>query len=328
MTEPLVRVSGLKKYFPVKSDRLWGKSGTLKAVDDVSFDLHSSETLGVVGESGCGKSTVGKTILRLYEKDGGQVFFKGKDIFSMTKQELKQIRQHMQMVFQDPFSSLNPRKRIKEIIGQPLRIFNWGTKPEISDKVDALLEEVGLNPKYRDRYPHQFSGGQRQRIGIARAIALEPEFIICDESVSALDVSIQAQVLNLLLDLQEKYKLAYLFIAHDLSVVEFMSSRIMVMYLGRTVEMADRQTLVETHLHPYTQSLFAASPGIDPQNRDAGVILSGDVPSPINPPAGCHFHPRCPHAMGICKEEYPEFIESAPGHGVACHLYTTAQKGA
>ena len=321
METPIFSVKHLKKYFTVKSDRFGRGKSILKAVDDVSFDLFPSETLGVVGESGCGKSTVGKTMLRLYEKDGGSVLYKGKDLFSLDKHELKSVRRHMQMIFQDPFSSLNPRKKIRDIIGQPLRIFNFGTQKQIDAKVEQLLEEVGLNPKFKNRYPHQFSGGQRQRIGIARAIALEPELIVCDESVSALDVSIQAQVLNLLLDLQEKYDLTYMFIAHDLSVVEFIASRIIVMYLGKIVEQADKTVLVDHHLHPYTRSLFQASPGIDPRMRDLDMVLKGDVPSPINPPGGCHFHPRCPDCMDICKSEYPGMRTVSPGHTVACHLF-------
>lgn len=321
MTTPLVSVQHLAKYFPVKSDTLWGAKNILKAVDDVSFDLYPSETLGVVGESGCGKSTLGKTLLRLYEKDGGEVYYKGQDIFALSKEELKTIRQHMQMIFQDPFSSLNPRKQVKDIIGQPLRIFNYGSRKEIKEKVEQLLEEVGLNPKYSNRYPHQFSGGQRQRIGIARAIALEPELIICDESVSALDVSIQAQVLNLLLELQAKYNLTYLFIAHDLSVVEFISDRIMVMYLGKVVEQADKKELVEKPLHPYTISLFSSSPGINPRQKDELFVLPGDVPSPINPPGGCHFHPRCPQCMEMCRVLPPKTKEAAKGHWVCCHLF-------
>ena len=321
MNPPLVSVKHLKKYFTVKSDTLWGKKSILKAVDDVSFDLYACETLGVVGESGCGKSTVGKTMLRLHERTDGSVWYKERDIYSLDRHELKQVRRQMQMIFQDPFSSLNPRKQVRDIVAQPLRIFNQGTRQEIQDKVDHLLEEVGLNPKFKTRYPHQFSGGQRQRIGIARAIALEPELIICDESVSALDVSIQAQVLNLLLELQEKYRLTYMFIAHDLSVVEFISTRIMVMYLGKIVEQAPKDTLVDNHLHPYTASLFKASPDIDPRNRNDEVLLPGDVPSPLDPPSGCYFHPRCPRCMEVCTHTYPETREVAPGHWVACHLY-------
>jgi oligopeptide/dipeptide ABC transporter ATP-binding protein len=286
----------------------------------VSFEVMASETLGVVGESGCGKSTMGKTLLRLHEKSGGQVFYKGQDIFDLSPDELKEMRRYMQMIFQDPFSSLNPRRRIEHIIAQPLKLFKWGGKSVIADKVDSLMEEVGLDPCYKRRYPHQFSGGQRQRVGIARAIALQPEFIVCDESVSALDVSIQAQILNLLCDLQDKYNLTYLFIAHDLSVVEFISNRIMVMYLGKVVELADKETLVENPLHPYTRSLFAASPGIDPRRRDQMEVITGDLPSPISPPEGCHFHPRCPHAMKICRHEYPPAIQVGQSR-VCCHLY-------
>jgi len=319
--EKLLEVKNLRKHFEIKSSKLIGESSWLKAVDDVSFDVNREEVLGIVGESGCGKSTLGKTIMRLYDKTDGSVLFKDRDVFELDPRGVKEMRRTMQMVFQDPFSSLNPRKRIESLLAQPLRIHNMGSRMEISRRVDELLDEVGLTTRYRRRYPHQFSGGQRQRIGLARAVALNPELVICDEAVSALDVSIQAQVLNLLKDLQEKYHLTYIFIAHDLSVVEFISDRILVMYLGRIVELADKQVIVENHLHPYTKALFEASPGIDPRKDRGKRVLLGDVPSPINPPRGCHFHPRCPDCMDICREVYPPAVEVEPGHWVACHLY-------
>lgn len=319
--EKLLEVKNLRKHFEIKSSKLMGESSWLKAVDDVSFDVNREEVLGIVGESGCGKSTLGKTIMRLYDKTDGSVLFKDRDVFELDPRGVKEMRRTMQMVFQDPFSSLNPRKRIESLLAQPLRIHNMGSREEISRRVDELLDEVGLTTRYRRRYPHQFSGGQRQRIGLARAVALNPELVICDEAVSALDVSIQAQVLNLLKDLQEKYHLTYIFIAHDLSVVEFISDRILVMYLGRIVELADKHIIVENHLHPYTKALFEASPGIDPRKGRGKRVLLGDVPSPIKPPRGCHFHPRCPDCMDICREVYPPSVEVEPGHWVACHLY-------
>lgn len=320
--EPILSVNRLKKYFEIKPDTLRGKKTYLKAVDDVSFQVFPSETLGIVGESGCGKSTLGKTIIRLLQKDQGEVLYKGREIFALEPHDLKAMRRSMQMVFQDPFSSLNPRKRVEQILGQPLRVHRVGPKKDIRARIEELLAEVGLDSRYKRRYPHQFSGGQRQRIGIARALALNPELIICDEAVSALDVSVQAQILNLLRELQEKYHLTYIFIAHDLSVVEFISDRIMVMYLGRVVELAVKREMMRKPLHPYTQSLFAASPGIDPRKRSEEEVIMGDVPSPINPPSGCYFHPRCPRCMEICRSEYPQYREVEPGHAVACHLYT------
>jgi oligopeptide/dipeptide ABC transporter ATP-binding protein len=318
----LLEVKDLKTHFTIKPENIQEKKAVLKAVDGISFDIYEGEILGIVGESGCGKSTLGRTILRLEQKTAGLVKYRGKDIYSMSEHELKKARTSMQMIFQDPYSSLNPRKKISSILEQPLRIHNALPRQEISGKIDALLDEIGLNPKYKNRFPHQFSGGQRQRIGIARALALEPEFIVCDEAVSALDVSVQAQILNLLLDLQARYSFTYLFIAHDLSVVEFISNRIMVMYLGRIVEYSDKNELMSNHLHPYTQALFSAFPSTNPRGReDRKPIVMGDVPSPINPPSGCHFHPRCPFKKDICMIEYPEMKEVAPGHFTACHLY-------
>ena len=319
--KPLMEVKNLKKYYQI-SAREGDKKQTLKAVDGVSFDIKKGEILGVVGESGCGKSTLGKTVLRLHEKTEGQVYYDDRDLFSLDHKEMTDLRKRMQMVFQDPFSSLNPRKKVASLIEQPLRIHKAGTPEEISQKVEAIMTEVGINPHYKKRFPHQFSGGQRQRIGIARALALNPEFVVCDEAVSALDVSVQAQILNLLLDLREKHDLTYMFIAHDLAVVEYISTRIIVMYLGKIIEVADKHELVKNHTHPYTKALFDAFPLTDP-NKRAGrkKIVMGDVPSPVNPPSGCHFHPRCPYAMDICKVQYPELKEVTPGHMSACHLH-------
>lgn len=316
----LLEVENLKKYFEIKSGTIKQEKQTLKAVDGVSFSVKKSETLGIVGESGCGKSTLGRTILRLNDITEGSVKFNGRDLFALEKNELKSERQKMQMIFQDPFSSLNPRKRVDALLSQPLMIHKRGTMSEIRERVEELMDEVGLDANYSKRFPHQFSGGQRQRIGIARALALNPELIVCDEAVSALDVSIQAQTLNLLKDLQKKYSLTYLFIAHDLSVVEFISDRIIVMYLGKVVEMADKKELVDNHCHPYTEALYNASPGIDPETKRKERILLGDVPSPINPPTGCYFHPRCPYKQDICEREYPETKEVSPGHFASCHF--------
>ena len=316
----VMKASNLNTVFEVKSQHQ--EKALLRAVNDVSLEIREGEVLGVVGESGCGKSTLGRTILRLEEKESGQVLYRGTDLFSLHQKELKDHRRRMQMIFQDPSSSLNPRKKVISLLSQPFKIHNMGTKEEIHQKVEALMREVGLNPRYQRRFSHQFSGGQRQRIGIARALALNPEFIVCDEAVSALDVSVQAQILNLLLDLQERYNLTYMFISHDLSVVEFISSRIMVMYLGKVVELADKAELMKNPLHPYTKALFSAYPVNDPARRkEKKRVVMGDVPSPINPPSGCHFHPRCPFRMPICSEKYPGTTEAAPGHTVACHLF-------
>ena len=320
--EKLLEVNGLRTYFHIKPQRLRDPVAILKAVDDVSFDVFHGEVVGIVGESGCGKSTLARTVLRLQEKSGGSVLYRGRDIFSFGRQELAGMRRHMQMIFQDPFSSLNPRRTARSIVAQPLRIHGVGSGREIARRVEELMAEVGLGPQHMGRYPHQFSGGQRQRLGIARALAVNPEFVVCDEAVSALDVSIQAQILNLLLDLRERHRLTYVFIAHDLSVVQFISTRILVMYLGRIVESADKSSLSANRLHPYTQALFAAYPSPDPDRRAGRErVVMGDVPSPIHPPAGCHFHPRCPFAFDRCRVEYPALREVAPGHTVACHLY-------
>jgi oligopeptide transport system ATP-binding protein len=320
--EELIQVRNLRTHFEIKPENLSEQRAFLKAVDDVSLEVHPGEVLGVVGESGCGKSTLARTILRLNEKTAGEVLYRGREVFSLGGAELKAFRRNVQMIFQDPFSSLNPRKKVRSIIGQPLRIHHVGTAREIQERVTQLMAEVGLGREYRNRYPHQFSGGQRQRIGIARALALNPEFVVCDEAVSALDVSIQAQILNLLLELQEKHRLTYMFIAHDLAVVEFIASRVLVMYLGKIVEQAAKTVLRQKRLHPYTMALFAAYPNPDPSRRGAkGRPVMGDVPSPIAPPSGCHFHPRCPYVMPRCRVEYPELKEAEPEHLVACHLY-------
>jgi len=313
--DTLLEVRDVAMHFSLKG------GGVLKAVDGVSFDLARGETLGVVGESGCGKSTLGKALLRLYEPTAGSALLDGADIFTLGAGPLKEARRKMQMIFQDPFSSLNPRRSAASIIEQPLVIHGLGNAAERSARVDELMREVGLDVRYRNRYPHQFSGGQRQRVGIARALALNPELVICDEAVSALDVSIQAQIINLLLDLQQAHGLTYIFIAHDLSVVEFISDRILVMYLGRIVEDAPKADLVAKRMHPYTEALFEASPVMDPALRGQRTTVTGDLPSPINPPTGCHFHPRCPKAMAQCRERYPERKEVAPGHFTSCHLY-------
>ncbi len=319
--EKLLEVKNLKKHFEITGRKSGPGVQSLKAVDGVSFDIYRGETLGIVGESGCGKSTLGKTILNLCHKTEGEVRFRGVDVSELKGEELKGYRKKMQMVFQDPFSSLNPRKKISYILSQPLNIHKTGTKKEIEDRVDFLLGEMGLDVRYKNRYPHQFSGGQRQRIGIARAFALRPEFVVCDEAVSALDVSVQAQILNLLMDLQKKYNFTYMFITHDLAVVELISDRIAVMYLGRIVEFAKKEELVRNRLHPYTVALFDAFPDINPQNKREKKIVMGDVPSPINPPSGCHFHPRCPHATERCRNEYPPLKNISEGHSVACWLY-------
>ncbi len=322
--EPLLKVEHLSKEFPAEAGMLAGKFSkrVVSAVNDISFEIHEGETFGLVGESGCGKSTTGRSIMRLTKPTAGKVYFQGRDIASMSHKELKEMRRDMQFIFQDPYASLNPRMTIGEIISEPMTIHNVGTKEERMKTVRELLDVVGLNPEHINRYPHEFSGGQRQRIGIARAFALKPKLIICDEPVSALDVSIQAQVLNLLKDLQDRYGTAYLFIAHDLSVVQHISDRVAVMYLGKIVEVSDWKTLYTEPYHPYTQSLLSAVPVPDPdvQKTRSRIILAGDPPSPIDPPSGCRFHTRCPIAQAICSQEQPEFREVAPGHKCACHF--------
>ncbi len=312
----ILEVKHLKKYFKVPA-------GNVKAVDDVSFAIRRGETLGLVGESGCGKSTTGRTIIRLYEPTDGEVIFKGKNLVNLSKKEMKSFSRSMQMIFQDPYASLNPRMTITDIVGEGIDIHKLSKGEERAERIYDLLETVGLNKEHANRFAHEFSGGQRQRIGIARALAVEPEFIICDEPISALDVSIQAQIVNLLQDLQKEKGLTYLFIAHDLSMVKHISDRIAVMYLGQIVELADSVELSTNPLHPYTEALLSAIPIPDPNIERARqrIILEGDVASPINPPDGCPFAPRCPKAMPICKEVRPVFEEVKPGHFVACHLY-------
>jgi len=313
MSETLVSVSGLVKHFPVE-----GSTDVVRAVDGVSFEIFAGETLGLVGESGCGKSTVGRCLLRLIEPTAGHVYFEGRDVLALNKKELREIRREMQIIFQDPYASLNPRMRIGDIVGEPLLIHGIGNKSERRERVAGLLKRVGLNPDYMSRYAHEFSGGQRQRIGVARTLALNPKLIVADEPVSALDVSVQAQVVNLLQELQEEFKLTYLFISHGLAVVEHISTRVAVMYLGRIVEIASATDLYVQPLHPYTQALLSAIPIPDPKQKRQRIILEGDVPTPINPPSGCRFRTRCPIAIEDCARIDPELREVASGHEVAC----------
>jgi len=318
--ETLVEVNNLVKYFPVRAGLLQRVVNQVKAVDDVSFFVKKGETLGLVGESGCGKTTVGRTMLRLIEPTAGAVKFQGQDVFSMKPRDLKIARRDMQIIFQDPYASLDPRVPIGESVMEGLHIHKIGTPRERVDIMLETLSKVGLESYHSRRYPHEFSGGQRQRIGIARALALRPKFIICDEPVSALDVSIQSQVLNILKDLQAEFGLTYLFIAHNLSVVEHVSNRVAVMYLGKMVEMTSREELFRNPLHPYTQALMSAIPVPNPRMKRQRTILKGDVPSPLNPPKGCRFHPRCPVAIEKCSHEEPPFIEVSTDHWVACWL--------
>ena len=318
----LLKVEHLKKYYPVKSSSLKRSNGFVKAVDDISFDVKVGETFGIVGESGCGKSTMGKSVIRLIEPTDGKVILDGQDFTALKGKELKKARENIKLIFQDPYASLNPRMTVKDIIGEPIDIAKiYKTKKERDDRIIEVMKQVGLNLDYLYRYPHEFSGGQRQRIGIARAIALQPKLIICDEPVSALDVSIQAKIINLLKELQQKLGIAYIFISHDLSVVKHIAARVGVMYLGNMMEMADKKALYSNPLHPYTQALFSAIPKISSERIDDKEILGGDVPSPANPPKGCRFVTRCPKAMEICKSVRPELKEVEPGHKCACHLY-------
>jgi len=320
-TEPLVRVVDLKKYFPIGSGLLSRGRRLVKAVDGVTFFIHRGETLGLVGESGCGKSTLGRTVLQLYRPTAGKVYLENIELTSLPADQLLPLRARMQMIFQDPYASLNPRHSIEKIIGEPLVIHKVMRGAALRERVAELMKLVGLDPAYMRRFPHELSGGQRQRVMIARALSLNPDFIVCDEPISALDVSIQAQVVNLLQDLQEELGLSYLFIAHDLSMVKHISHRIAVMYLGRVMELADRKTLFADPLHPYTHALISAVPVPNPklERRRRRIILAGDPPSPVNPPSGCVFHTRCPMVQDICREQVPEFREIKPGHYVACH---------
>ncbi len=318
----LLRVEDLKMHFPIYRGVFQRQVGAVRAVDGVSFDVRRGETLGLVGESGCGKSTTGRTILQLYKPTAGNVHFEGKDLVKLKGEEMRLMRRRMQMIFQDPYASLNPRMTVGQLVGEPLMVHNVATGAEIDERVAHLLELVNMNPAFATRYPHEFSGGQRQRIGVARALALQPSFIICDEPISALDVSIQAQVVNLLEELQKQFNLTYLFIAHDLSMVRHISDRVAVMYLGVFVELASRDELYANPLHPYSQALLSAVPIPDPvaDAKRKRTILEGDVPSPANPPSGCRFRTRCPIAEARCAESRPEFREVRPGHFVACHL--------
>ena len=319
----LVRIEGLKQYFPITRGALFQRqAGTVRAVDDITFDIYRSETLGLVGESGCGKSTTARAILQLSQPTAGHVYLDGTDLVNLKKSRLREMRRHMQMIFQDPYASLNPRMTVGSIIGEPLKIYGLARGKEKQQRVEKLLQLVGLDPYFANRYPHEFSGGQRQRIGIARALALQPDLIVCDEPISSLDVSIQAQIVNLLEELQERFGLTYLFIAHDLNMVRHISNRVAVMYLGKIVELTDRDALYDNPLHPYTQALLSAVPIPDPavDERHERVILQGDLPSPTSPPKGCNFNTRCPFATDACFQLEPEFREISPDHWVACHL--------
>ena len=323
--ESLLRVDDLVMHFPIYRGVIRRQVGAIRAVDGISFDVKRGETLGLVGESGCGKSTTGRTILQLYRPTAGSVHFEGVDLIHLKGEDLRQMRRKMQMIFQDPYASLNPRMTVADIVGEPLMVHNVATGKEIQERVQHLLELVNLNPSFAGRYPHEFSGGQRQRIGVARALALQPSFIVCDEPISALDVSIQAQVVNLLEELQTQFNLTYLFIAHDLSMVKHISDRVAVMYLGVIIEMAARDELYAMPLHPYTRALLSAVPIPDPiaDAKRERTILKGDVPSPANPPSGCRFRTRCPIAQEVCSQSRPEFREIRPGHFVACFFAET-----
>lgn len=322
----ILEVNHLKKYFPIKSGFFKHVTGYVKAVDGISFKIKRGQTMGLVGESGCGKSTAGRTILKLIPKTDGEVLFNGINVSDLSNDEMRVMRPKMQIIFQDPYSSLSPRLPVGEIIGEAVREHNIVPKDQYNDYLEKIMSECGLQPFHKDRYPHEFSGGQRQRICIARALALNPEFVVCDEPVSALDVSIQAQVINLLKDLQNEHNLTYLFISHDLSVVEHISDVIGVMYLGSLVEYGSKDDIFRNPLHPYTQALFSAIPIPDPNVKMNRIILEGSIPSPANPPKGCKFHTRCSKCMDICSKEAPEVYEPEPGHTVVCHLYKDCKK--
>ncbi len=322
LKEKLFELSNVKKYYTIPPSGFRSEPGIVKAVDGINLDIYKGETLGLVGESGCGKSTLGRTMIRLEEPTGGKVIYDGGDILPFTQKQMAPLRKKMQIMFQDPYSSLNPRHTVGRIVGEGLLIHKVGTKRQREEKVRQLLEVVGLRPESYACYPHEFSGGQRQRVGVARALALNPELIVCDEPVSALDVSIQAQVINLLLDLQKEFDLTYLFISHDLSVVRYICDRVAVMYLGRLVELADNETLYDRPLHPYTEVLLDAVPTPSVKAKKRHKELKGDMPSPLSPPTGCHFHPRCPKAMPICQRQVPAFVEHEKDHWVRCFLHS------
>ena len=317
---PLLEVKGLVKHFALKKTRFFQPPSLVYAVNGVNFSLSKGETLGLVGESGCGKTTAGRAILRLIEPTSGEINFEGRDVARFSEHRLKQFRRNAQMIFQDPFASLNPRMTVEDIVGEPLLVHGLGAKSERADRVAAVLEKVGLEPAYMRRFPHEFSGGQRQRIGIARVLTLNPALIIADEPVSALDVSIQAQIINLMVRLQDELGLSYLFISHDLAVVEHISERVAIMYLGKIVEIAPAENIYHRPQHPYTRSLLSAIPIPDPRQKSTRTLLKGDLPSPVNPPSGCTFRTRCPLAQKICQEQIPEMTEAEPGHFAACHL--------
>ena len=319
----VLRVEHLKKYFPIATDFFGRPTAYLRAVDDISFTLERGKTIGIVGESGCGKTTLGRTILKLYDITDGEIYFEGDNITGLSKSAMKKYRTDMQLIFQDPYSSLSPRMTVGNIIGEAVRQHHIVPKDEVHDYVLDIMKKCGLRPQFYDRYPHEFSGGQRQRICIARALAVKPKLVICDEPVSALDVSIQAQIINLLKELQTRMGLTYIFISHDLSVVKYITDRIMVMYLGNMMEMGDTAGIFRNPLHPYTQALFSAVPVPDPDVKMKRIILEGDIPSPANPPSGCKFHTRCSKCMGVCAAKAPRYVEAEAGHIVACHLYDT-----